>query len=70
MEKMTRREIQKFKSAHGLNGLVIPNSGATRPQPPSRASKRATNPKSTGNADKEANDIAMDNEDNNQESGE
>jgi hypothetical protein len=43
MEKMTRREIQKFKSAHGLNGLVIPNSGATRPQPPSRASKRSVN---------------------------
>ena len=43
MEKMTRRELQKFKSAHGLNGLVLPNSVLGRAPAPSRASKRSTN---------------------------
>lgn len=66
MEKMTRREIQKFKSAHGLNGLVIPNSGATRAQPASRASKRAAATKSA-NQDK---DESMLNEENNRDSNE
>jgi len=41
MEKMAKRELQKFKSSYGLNGLVIPNSGATRAPVPSRASKRS-----------------------------
>jgi hypothetical protein len=70
MEKMTRREIQKFKSAHGLNGLVIPNTGATRPQPPSRASKRSTNQRTNAQADREANDAVMGTDDNIGESGE
>ena len=43
MEKMTRRELQKFKSAHGLNGLVLPNSNPVRAPPPARSSKRTTN---------------------------
>lgn len=61
---MTRREVQKFKSAHGLNGLAIPNSGATRPQNPSRSSKRATNPRNAATTDREANDVVMEGEGN------
>jgi hypothetical protein len=70
MEKMARREIQKFKSAHGLNGLVIPNTGATRPLPPSRASKRSVTQRTAATADREPNDVAMGAEDNLQEYGE
>jgi hypothetical protein len=56
MEKLTRREIQKFKSAHGLNGLTIPNSGATRvTAQPSRSSKRGAVQKSTTPADRDEN---------------
>lgn len=69
MEKMTRREIMKFKSAHGLNGLVIPNSGATRPQPPSRASKRSANQRTNAPAEKEGNDTVMGGDENMQDSG-
>jgi len=48
MEKMTKRELQKFKSAHGLNGLVLPASGNTRAAAaPARSSKRAGGPKQT-----------------------
>ena len=50
MEKMTRRELQKFKSAHGLHGLVLPNSGPGRAPAPARTSKRST---TTKNVDKE-----------------
>jgi hypothetical protein len=50
MEKMTRRELQKFKSAHGLHGLVLPTSGPSRAPAPARSSKRNTNLK---NADKD-----------------
>ena len=39
MEKMSKREMQKFKSAHGLNGLVLPTS-APKPAAPARSSKR------------------------------
>jgi hypothetical protein len=69
MEKTTRREIQKFKSSHGLNGLPIPNSGATRPLPPSRASKRSVNQRNTANPDKDANDAVMGTDENMQDSG-
>ena len=41
MERMTKRELQKFKSSNGLHSLILPtSSGQTRPQPPPRASKR------------------------------
>ena len=53
MEKMTRRELHKFKSAHGLSGLTLPNSGATRAAAPARASKRSGNQKNNTKEDKD-----------------
>jgi len=41
MEKMTKRELQKFKSGHGLHGVVLPSTSTARAQPPARASKRS-----------------------------
>ena len=41
MERTTKRELQKFKSANALHNLILPTSqGPQRPPPPSRASKR------------------------------
>ena len=45
MEKMARRELMKFKSAHGLNGLVIPVPGPSKSAPANRSSKRGTTQK-------------------------
>ena len=39
-EKMTRRELQKFKSQYGLSTLVIPIANTAKLAPPVRASKR------------------------------
>ena len=39
-EKLTRRELQKFKQQYGLTTLVIPTSNNTRPTVAPRASKR------------------------------
>ena len=47
MEKMTKRELQKFKSAHGLHGLVLPSSGPSKTQAPARSSKRSAAQKNT-----------------------
>ena len=65
MEKMTRRELQKFKSAHGLNGLVIPQTGATRAPVPARTSKRSTTQRPSAKEDKD-----MENADENKDSAE
>ena len=40
-EKLTRRELQKFKSQYGLATLVLPSSASARPVVAPRASKRA-----------------------------
>jgi hypothetical protein len=67
MEKMSRREIQKFKSAHGLNGLVIPASGSTRAPTPARSSKRGG--QRTNNAEKGGEDGAQGTDENMRDSG-
>ena len=43
MEKMARRELQKWKSANGLASVVLPQSGATKVQQtqPPRAKRAA-----------------------------
>ena len=53
MEKSSRRELVKFKSAHGLHQLVLPNSVPARTAPPARTSKRSTNNRSNTPVDKE-----------------
>jgi len=50
--------------------LVIPNSGATRPAPAGRTTKRAPTVRSAGNAEKEVNDSVMDNQDQQADEGE
>ena len=47
MEKSTRRELTKFKSAHGLHGLVLPNSVPQRAAAPPRSSGRSKNRSAT-----------------------
>lgn len=51
MEKMTRRELQKFKSQYGLNGLTLPNSAPQRTAVPARSSKRSNNQRTTAEKD-------------------
>lgn len=53
MEKSSRRELTKFKSAHGLHQLVLPNSVPVRTAAPARSSKRSTNNRSNTPVDKD-----------------
>ena len=54
MEKMTKRELQKFKSAHGLNGLALPVPGTLRAAAPARTSKRGNEKKPEADINMEA----------------
>ena len=47
MEKVSRRELQKFKSNYGLSNLQLPVSGPARPVAPARASKRTAKAEET-----------------------
>ncbi len=45
MEKMSRREIQKFKSQYGMHTLTIPVSNLNKQIHPNRSTKRAVSGK-------------------------
>jgi hypothetical protein len=45
MEKMSRREIQKFKSQYGMHTLTIPNSNLNKQVIPNRPSKKTVSHK-------------------------